>query len=264
MRSLHFISGLPRAGSTLLAAILRQNPRFHAAMSSPLGALFEAVRGEFGGEYGTFLDEERRQALLTGLFEAYYRGSDRAVAFDTNRAWCAKLPALAKLFPEARVIACVREVPWILDSVERLLRRNAFDVSRITSGGTVYARIEGFIRSDGLVGFPWHALKEAFYGEEASRLLLLRYETLASRPAEAIDVVYDFLGEPAWRHDFERLDYAEDGFDAWLGTPGLHRVKPRVRYEERATVLPPDLFAKYAADSFWNEPKLNLRRVRIV
>jgi sulfotransferase len=26
---IHFISGLPRSGSTLLAAILRQNPRFH-------------------------------------------------------------------------------------------------------------------------------------------------------------------------------------------------------------------------------------------
>lgn len=27
---MHFISGLPRSGSTLLAAILRQNPRFGA------------------------------------------------------------------------------------------------------------------------------------------------------------------------------------------------------------------------------------------
>ncbi|WP_373533726.1 sulfotransferase [Microcoleus sp.] len=33
----HFISGLPRSGSTLLAALLRQNPRFHSAMTSPIG-----------------------------------------------------------------------------------------------------------------------------------------------------------------------------------------------------------------------------------
>ncbi|WP_333154680.1 sulfotransferase [Microcoleus sp. B9-D4] len=32
-----FISGLPRSGSTLLAALLRQNPRFHSAMTSPIG-----------------------------------------------------------------------------------------------------------------------------------------------------------------------------------------------------------------------------------
>jgi hypothetical protein len=31
---IHFISGLPRSGSTLLAAILRQNPHFHATISS--------------------------------------------------------------------------------------------------------------------------------------------------------------------------------------------------------------------------------------
>jgi hypothetical protein len=38
---LHFISGLPRSGSTLLAALLRQNPRFSAGMSSPVYALFD-------------------------------------------------------------------------------------------------------------------------------------------------------------------------------------------------------------------------------
>jgi len=42
-RTFHFISGLPRAGSTLTAAILRQNPRFHAGMSSPVASLFDNV-----------------------------------------------------------------------------------------------------------------------------------------------------------------------------------------------------------------------------
>jgi hypothetical protein len=37
---IHFISGLPRSGSTLLAAILRQNPRFRAAMSGPVADVF--------------------------------------------------------------------------------------------------------------------------------------------------------------------------------------------------------------------------------
>jgi sulfotransferase len=40
---IHFISGLPRSGSTLLAAILRQN-RFHAGMSSPVASLFMALQ----------------------------------------------------------------------------------------------------------------------------------------------------------------------------------------------------------------------------
>jgi hypothetical protein len=40
---IHFISGLPRAGSTLLSAILRQNPRFRAGMTGPVGSLVDAM-----------------------------------------------------------------------------------------------------------------------------------------------------------------------------------------------------------------------------
>jgi sulfotransferase len=36
---IHFISGLPRSGSTLLSAILRQNPALHAGMTGPMGSL---------------------------------------------------------------------------------------------------------------------------------------------------------------------------------------------------------------------------------
>ena len=47
-RTLHFISGLPRSGSTLLAGILRQNPRMHAAMSSPVAGLLNSVLEQMG------------------------------------------------------------------------------------------------------------------------------------------------------------------------------------------------------------------------
>ena len=32
----HFITGMPRSGSTLLSAILQQNPRFRATVTSPV------------------------------------------------------------------------------------------------------------------------------------------------------------------------------------------------------------------------------------
>ena len=39
------------------------------------------------------------------------------------------LPLIAALYPQARVLACVRSVAWIMDSFERLVRRNAFEPS---------------------------------------------------------------------------------------------------------------------------------------
>ncbi|MFS4516638.1 sulfotransferase, partial [Delftia tsuruhatensis] len=63
-RTLHFISGLPRSGSTLLAGILRQNPRFHAAMSSPVAGLVNGALEQMGAgsESHAFFDEARRKA----------------------------------------------------------------------------------------------------------------------------------------------------------------------------------------------------------
>src|SRR5262245_12365364 len=47
----------------------------------------------------------------------------------------------------------------------------------------------------------------------------------------------------------------EPEFDAQLGAPGLHSVKTKVEFSPRRTVLPPDLFEKYASLAFWRDPK---------
>jgi sulfotransferase len=259
---LHFISGLPRAGSTLLAGILRQNPRYYAAMTGPVGTLFGVMLNAMGShnETALFLSETQKRDLLKGLFETYYRPhADRAVIFDTNRAWCGRLPALASLFPEARILCCVRSVAWVLDSIERLVRKNAFEPSRLFASAderaTVYSRVEALAHRERLVGHAWSALKEAYYGEHSQSLLLIEYDILCRRPREALDLVYDFLGEPRYEHDFDNVEYAEPAFDAQLSTPGLHTVKRKVEYTPRRTVLPPDLFEKYAPLTFWRDPK---------
>lgn len=259
---IHFISGLPRAGSTLLAGILRQNPRFLAAMSGPVAGLVTVLLNAMGpqNETAVFLDEKRKAAILEAVIEAYYRReAGREVVFDTNRAWCARLPLLRTLFPEARTICCVRNVAWVLDSFERLVRRNALSPSRLFSSPeerqTVYSRVEALAHRDRVVGFAWSALKEAYYGEHSAALLLVEYELLARHPKRTLELIYGFLGEPWFEHDFEAVEYDEPEFDRQLGAPGLHSVKRKVEYVERPTVLPPDLFERYSALSFWRDAK---------
>lgn len=266
---LHFISGLPRSGSTLLGALLKQNPRFHAGMSGPLAGLFGNLLTCMGGsnEFSIFTSDAQRQRILRGLFENYYADHSAGVIFDTNRGWCARMPALVRLFPETRVIACVRDVAWIIDSIERLVRGNAFSPSSIfnyTEGGTVYTRASGIAGANGLVGYPYDALKEAFYGEHADHLLLVQYESLVTDPAKTLDAIYDFIGEPHFQHDFEHVEFDAEKFDDRAGTPGLHRVRPKVTAQPRATILPPDLFHRFENDAFWRNPQANPRRVRIV
>src|SRR3984957_20277452 len=227
---LHFISGLPRAGSTLLAALLTQNPRFAAGMSSPVYALFRSMLTETSArnEGSVFIDNDIRKRLLLSVFCAYYAEvAEGTVIFDTNRGWTTKLPALVDLFPAAKVICCVRNPSMILNSIESLIRRNAFELSGIfsyDSGGTVYSRVEGLASPAGMFGFAYNALREAVYGEQSDRLLLVRYESLVAHPLGVLAAIYGFNGEDLHPHDPKHIEpnYDMIEFDMRLGTPRLH------------------------------------------
>ncbi|MBP1207873.1 sulfotransferase [Duganella sp. 1411] len=255
----HFISGLPRSGSTLLSAILRQNPRFHAGISSPVASLAAGLLGQVsaGSEFAALVDARQRRALLRGLFDAYYADHPQQVVVDTNRLWCGRLPLLRDLFPAAKVIACVRNVAWVMDSIERLYRANPYENTRLFNQaggrGSVYTRLEGLIQHDQMVGSAWAALREAYYGEQADSLLVVDYDLLSRAPQQVIPLIYDFLGEPGFDHDFEHIEYDAVDFDLQLGVPGLHRVRSKVAFQARRTILPPDLFDKYSKLSFWGD-----------
>ena len=135
-------------------------------------------------------------------------------------------------FQDAKIICCVRHIPWIIDSVERVVRENRFELSKIfgfETNGTVYSRAEGLMNGSGMIGFPLNALKQAMHSAQSDRLLLLPYETLVGRPAEAMDAVYAFTGLTPFRHDFEAVDFDVSEFDARLGTPGAASRPPQGR-----------------------------------
>lgn len=259
LRKLHFISGLPRSGSTLLAGILRQNPRFHAAMSSPVAGLINGALEQMGagGEFYTFFDENRRKRVCRALFDAYYADkADSELIFDTNRMWSARLHQLVELYDDFKMICCVRNPAWIMDSFEVIHRRNPFDYSRMFNAGnrhTVYSRCEALINAGGTVGGAWTALKEAYYGEYSDRLLLVDYDLLTQHPAKTIKLLYQFIQEPAFDHDFNAVEYEESEFDNKLGVKGLHTVRKKVEFKPRRSILPPDLFAKYQEMDFWQD-----------
>jgi len=267
---IHFISGLPRSGSTLLAALLRQNPALHAGITSPVGSLVTGMLREVsqGNETALMIDDAQREALLRGVFVNYYDAiHPTRTVFDTNRGWTTRLNLIAALFPNAKVICCVRHIPWIIDSIERLLRRNRWELSKLFNfdpGGTVYSRADALMSAGGLIGFALAALKQAMHSEHSDRLLLLPYDSLARQPERAMRAIYAFTGLPPFEHDFANVAFDATEFDARLGTPGLHVVRPTTEALERKTILPPDLWRRHESESIWRDPAFNTRGVPIV
>ena len=219
-------------------------------------------------EWAPLISSLQRKRLLASLFDAYYGPMSEKVVFDTSRSWCARLPLLAELFPQSGVIACVRDPRWIINSFETIFRRNPLLMSRLFTNDqsqTVYSRTDALSAGDGTYGFAFRALKEAYYGEHAHRLILLDYDALAGDPRGTMDKLYAELGLPPFDHDFETVSYqGGDAFDAHFGLPGLHRVEPRVRSGTRRMVLPPDLAQRFANQDFWNRAPAEGPKVRAI
>ena len=74
-------------------------------------------------------------------------------------------------------------------------------------------------------------------------------------------LLYTFLGEPEFAHDYENLDDQEPGFAARIGVQGLHEVKRKVALRPRQTVLPPGLFKHCSPLDFWKNHEGSLAHV---
>ena len=252
----------------MLAAILRQNPAFDASMSGPLCGIVSGLLRSMGAasEYAGFLCDDQRRRIASSVFEAYYAdGHSDQTIFDTNREWTAHLSLLAELCPRARVICCVRSPAWVLDSVERLIQAIPFAQTRLfpaDSGANLYTRAEYTLKK-GLLALPLQSLRQAWFGDEAQRLIAIRYDSLVAQPGEVIARLYELLELPPFPHDFENLEFDEPEFDARMGAPGLHKVRRRVAPKQRTTILPPDVFNQNDR-SFWDVPGQNPRGVTIL
>ena len=254
----YFISGLPRSGSTLISAILKQNPRFHANISDPLHDyarnILTTTHANVGMEQAVSI--EKRKELIKGLFETFYKDCPE-VCFNTNRAWTAQTAMLKDLFPYTKMIVCIRDVPWILDSFEQLNSKNPYTIKALFNHmdmATVYNRVNSLMTLDGAGGYvsgPIACTKQGLYSNEKNMLCVVDYDALVKRPKETMQTIYKFLGEEWFEHDFNNVEDSYDEYDESANIKGLHTVRKRVEYKTRKPIIPADLWQQYANQSFW-------------
>ncbi|MBU6207952.1 MAG: sulfotransferase [Alphaproteobacteria bacterium] len=254
-----FITGLPRAGSTLLGALLNQNSACAAGMSSPVFSLVNALMNRLSNanEFNAFIDNAQRKRILRGLFESYYADQCDKVIFDTNRYWTPKVNLLLKLFPETKFVCLVRPLAEIVQSFERVFAINPMQLSQLVNydpDSTIYSRTDQLMVGSGLVGGPLNGLKEAFYGPHSARLMLVSYRNLTSNPQRVLDAIYAFTGAPRYDHDINTISFNGEAYDANLGVSGLHRLRPQVSHKPTPLTLPPDLIARISGPYFWENP----------
>jgi len=257
MKQYYFISGLPRSGSTLLSAILRQNPEFYADISSPVESLTgSAIDIISDNEVNLTYSEDQRKNLIQGIFEGYYSHVDKPIIFDTCRGWTKRTSFLQSLFPYTKILCPVRDIASILNSFELILSRNPFYKKEWAENcDNVFERCDSLMDpSIGLLSKPWIYLKQG-YALSPEMIHFIEYENLCKYPEETMRGVYEFLEKPYYSHDFENVEYSNENYDKACNLKNLHTVKRKVEYNPPRNILPPEIVKKVKGLNmeFWKE-----------
>lgn len=257
----HFIgvSGLPRAGSTLLCQLLAQHPDLHSeGNSSPLCNALLGMRHTisddpfFLSQLDTSFDASygHLTTAMRGFLRGWYQDCGKQAVVDKNRGWLKAMEMLLQLAPEAKLIVCVRELGQVYGSVEAQHQRTILldfidhlaDYDRLGRADMLFGkdRTIGAPLSD-LQGIPDLPLAVQ------QRLYVLRFEDMMARPAECMAHLYAWLGLAPFQIDpgklrvglresdsHYRMKYTHRQFSS-IRAPQQHAIPPRIQqYIENA------------------------------
>ena len=247
-KTLHFLSGVPRSGSTVLAAILNQNPLTYASTTSGLVNALDGLANTWHSAGLLNKNDPTRTKLaqtMRGMIDAFYEHTDKPIIIDKSRGWAISqiMGAMTQVLNHTpKIIATVRSVPDCAASFVRIEKPENLDE---------------FMASDQLMDHlraAYISLQEG-YNYAPENFLFVEYEDLISNPKAQLERIHAFLDLPEFEYDFNNIDgssVAEDD-EQLHGTAGMHDVKPvlEAQHKEDPRDLLKHHYTNFCQPEFW-------------
>jgi hypothetical protein len=248
-KRLHFLSGLPRSGSTVLAAILNQNPQTHVSTTSGLGAALDALATAWHKERLLDENDKPRTKLakaMRGVIAGYYdEVTTKPVVIDKARAWPMPIivGAMEQVFGvKPRIIATVRSVPDCMASFVRVAKPIDLDEFVHKSGPAAHLKTSYQVLQTG-------------YAANPDCFLFVEYEDLLANPKREVERIHKFLELPPFDYDFNNIDGStvKEDDENLHGIVGLHDIKPKLGRQHNQS--PKDVlkhhYSQFCQPEFW-------------
>lgn len=243
MKTIHYLCGLQRTGSTLLACLLNQHPEIHATATSPLLDILLAANSrmeECAAQY-TFDLDSKIKILTSVILNQFHSDIDKPIVIDKHRGWPTIISELDKLYKKPKLICTNRSVPEILSSFIQLINKN----------NKFNNYIDNQIRSKSLpisinnradflfneyvnpsimtINKSLNLHRENFY--------FVEYDDIINSPQDTMNGIYQFLGVESVNHNFDCIENTckEEKDYAW-GIENLHIIRNKLQ----KTSTPPE------------------------
>lgn len=268
-KNYYFMAGFPRAGSTLLSAILNQNPRFYSGPSSPVVLSMLTLEQALSKDelYNAYPKPAQATALIANTLPTWYSDIDKPVIIDKNRSWINHMHYISGYFGiQPKVLFPIRSVPEILASFISMYHRNPYkggpkvpflDEMLIKAGLplTDDNRCQALCHETGILGSCYRGLQQVYAQGNERQVHLIEYDDLINMPEDTMRRIYNFLEEDYYEHDFTAIENIHQERDLEVyGLPDMHAVRPTLK---KTSVKPEDVLSTNilaqcrGVDDFW-------------
>lgn len=220
-RPLAILCGHPRSGTTLLEQMLDAHPAIVASEETHIlhdEAYLPLTRGFPQNASILEVLEAAPSALLLESRKNYFRCTERFIQkvigekllLDKNPALNVLVPAVIRIFPEARFLVAVRDPrDVIISCFSQPLPLNPVSSAYLSLESTVaqYLNVMGF----------WRQMVSRMKGQWVQ----IRYEELVREPAVVVGRILEFLGLP-WSDEVLRFDLRAR--DKPIRSPSYHEA----------------------------------------
>jgi sulfotransferase len=236
MKTLYFLGGLPRSGSTLLGSLLNQHSEIYVSPTSPLGDIVTDIEQSFikADEQFTFDRKSISYNVYSAVLANFYNHIPKSIVLDKHRFWGKNLDIVQTfLSNKPKIITTYRSIPEVLTSYISLIERTNHEDNFIDN----HLRKDNLsITNNNRADYIWRYYVSPSYDSMVYGLTkypdwihLVEYNQLISNPQKELDKIYEFLEVDSHQNNFDNIENSckEQKDDAW-GLKNLHTIRPKL------------------------------------
>ena len=256
-KKIFFLAGLPRAGNTLLASILNQNPNICCTANSITLEIYkELFLLKQKDIFLNFPDHKSLDNVLSNVFNSYYKDWNYKYIIDRGPAGTLPNLDLVKkhLDPNIKIIFLVRPILEVLASW--IDWANKTPNNYIRKLGSPTQACHQLMDKNGQIIKELKCMENLLKLKNKHHVHFVNYDEIVNKPKETIDHIYKFLGIPKYKHKFKNfkqikingLKYNDNIFGK-----GMHTIKTKLLVKTKrdiTKVLPKEIIQTYGKIKF--------------
>jgi sulfotransferase len=263
-KTYHFMAGLPRSGSTVLSAILNQNPEIYSSPQTDLIGMLYNLESTIP-TYESFragLLHQGFASVMHGMKDTFYSHIDKPVIIDKNRGWGTPYnwdhisPYVSQ---DGKVILTMRPILEVLASFVKVSKESQKVTQHLqylnpnlwvsNYRDETDAIVDNLMMPNGEIDRAIFSIANLLQNHK-DRVHVVWFDDLLDNPVTTLDGIHEFLGLDLFDYNYNKIQAVDkhDDLNAY-GIVGLHDVNKKLA---RPKTDPASYLSEYSIQKYGN------------